>query len=466
MSSNEIPQINSAHFIGIGGVGMSGIALVAHERGMTVSGSDLKESRISRALSQHGIRVDIGHDAANLGDPYVVVVSSAIAASNPELRAAKARGIEIWPRARMLAFLGQSMQTIAVAGTHGKTTTSSMVATSLARLGADPTFLIGGVVDGYGTNAVSGSGQYYVVEADESDGSFTFLSPYIAMVTNIEEDHLDHYANLTEIEDAFVDFMSRTPQDGLIVIEGDDPRLPALAARTGRRVITYGFSSDCDVRCVLDPGVSPGSAFTVILPDGSEGRLGLSSNPGAHNALNATAVMGVLWFLGFDVSRAAEALSRFSGVRRRFDRVGCEKGIQVVDDYGHHPTEVKATIAAAKGLGYKHVHVLFQPHRYSRTEALAKQWGSAFDQADTVTFMDVYSAGEAPIPGISGKTLVDSVLSHNPRALVAWMPHREEVTHYLATRLKSGDLLLTMGAGDVTNMGPLLLKELAEHKEA
>lgn len=466
MTSGDKPTstIHSMHFIGIGGVGMSGIALVAHARGMQVSGSDLKETRVTQNLVHSGIEVFIGQSPENVEgkDIDVVVISSAIPQTNPELMTLEERGVPVWPRARMLAWLGRGKKTLAVAGTHGKTTTSSMLATSLERLGADPTFLIGGNVDGYNTNALAGTGEYYVVEADESDGSFVYLDPYVALITNIEEDHLDHYANLQAIEDAFMDFAGGHSGDGAIVICGEKPHLPQIARATGRNVISYGFDSACDVVCsnVSHDGVR--MMFDVTLKDGTKVPMQLLANPGRHNVLNATAVLTTLCFLGYTASEAAEAISAFSGVRRRFDFVGRTDGVDVVDDYGHHPTEVAATIGAADELGYKHVHVLFQPHRYSRTQALARQWGEAFDGADSVTFMDVYSAGEAPIPGVSGKTLVDSVLTHNPRASVAWMPHRSDVAPYLANRLHPGDLLLTMGAGDVTTMGPIVLDAMSK----
>jgi UDP-N-acetylmuramate--alanine ligase len=464
-TDDAVPErMESLHFIGIGGVGMSGVALIAQGAGMHVSGSDLKESRATRALAKAGIDVVIGQRAENVldRDIDVAVISSAIPDSNPELVALRQRGVPIWPRARMLAWLGRGRRTLAVAGTHGKTTTSSMLATSLDRLGADPTFLIGGVVNGYDTNAKAGRGAYYVVEADESDGSFVYLDPFVAVITNIEEDHLDHYGNLEAIEDAFREFAGAGRDDGAIVVCGDDPRLPRLMASTGRRVITYGFDESCDVVCgdVMHDGVR--MTFDVSFPDGQSATVHLKSNPGEHNARNAAAVMATLHALGYDADCAAEAVSGFAGVRRRFDHVGSTRGIDVVDDYGHHPTEVAATIHAASQLGYRHVHVLFQPHRYTRTQALARLWGAAFDEADSVTFMDVYSAGETPIPGISGKTLVDSVLSHDPRARVAWLPHRSDVAPYLAERLRAGDLLLTMGAGDVTTMGPVVLDALSE----
>ena len=459
-----MPEHPYAHFIGAGGAGMSGIALVLAARGIEVTGSDLKESRYSRALERAGVKITIGHAAENLGNPDVVVISSAISESNPELAEARRRGLEVWPRARMLAHLAGERKTIAVAGTHGKTTTSSMVATMLSRLALDPSFLIGGEVDGFDTNALNGSGEYYVVEADESDGSFVYLDPYIAIVTNIEADHLDHYGTLEKVEETFGDFMSRVADAGALVVCGDQPRLVELARATGRRVVTYGFSEGCDVRARTIGREGVGLVFEVMTPDGKMAT-SVTTIPGIHMALNATGVLAVAWVLGLELQSASEALSTFTGVRRRFDLIGEEAGVTVVDDYAHHPTEVRATLAAARSLDFSRVVVLFQPHRYSRTESLAREFGEAFEDADQVVLMDVYSAGEAPVPGVSGKTVLESVLRAHPRTQAAYLPHRADVVPYLAARMRAGDIVFTMGAGDVTAVGPELVKELFGRKE-
>lgn len=450
-----------AHFIGIGGAGMSGIALVLHERGVHVTGSDLKASRYSRALEAAGIQVTIGHSAENLGSPDVVVVSSAIPESNPELAAARERGIEVWQRARMLAELAGDRLTIAVAGTHGKTTTSSMVSVMLRGLDLDPTFLIGGEVDGVGTNAVSGKGPHYVVEADESDGSFVHLKPFVAVVTNIEADHLDHYASLEEIEETFDSFMRRTPEDGVLVVCGEDARLAEIARGTGRRVITYGRSDTCDVRCASLGREGMGTRFSASFPDGSSAESS-TPVPGDHMVLNATAALAVAFALGLDASEAATALTGFSGVRRRFDLVGEVAGVTVVDDYAHHPTEVAATLAGARELGFGRVWAVFQPHRYSRTQAFADEFGASFSDADRIVLMDVYSAGETPIPGVSGRTVLESLLRGRPRAAVAYLPHRVDVPRFIADNARPGDLVMTMGAGDVTALGREVVSLLAE----
>lgn len=462
MSEERIKQV---HFIGVGGVGMSGIARVAHDQGMQVSGSDIKESRYTKQLREAGITVFIGQKAENIpeGDP-VVVISTAILENNPEIIEARRRGLEIWHRAQMLAHLGVGLDTLAVAGTHGKTTTSSMLASALDALGADPTFLIGGIVRAYGTNAHSGTGDHYVVEADESDKSFTYLSPKAVLVTNIEADHLDHYKDLDEIYDKFHDFMGLVPEDGVIVACGDEPHVVEIARSEGRRMYTYGFNEGCDVRITSYEPHGIGSRYTAVMPDGTQVEGAIKQNPGRHNVLNATGVVTLLWALGFDAAKVAQALSGFAGVRRRFDLVGEVGGVTVVDDYAHHPTEIAATISAAAGLGYKHVHVLFQPHRYSRaplfTQVLHDEFGAAFDKADSVTFMDVYPAGEAPVPGVSGKTFLNVVLEHEGHPQADFVAHRVDVVPHLMDKLQPGDLVITMGAGDVTAMGPQIIDAL------
>ena len=468
----ETARIEQVHFIGIGGVGMSGIARVAADQGMRVSGSDIKESRYTKQLKDVGVEVRIGHDAANVpaGEP-VVVVSTAILDNNPELVAAKERGLSIWHRAQMLAYLGVDLETLAVAGTHGKTTTSSMLASALDGMGLDPTFLIGGIVRAYGTNAHSGTGRHYVVEADESDKSFMHLAPRAVLVTNIEADHLDHYRDLDEIYEKFAAFMGSVPEDGGVIVAcGEDEALVRIARAAGRRLFTYGFGEGCDLRVTAYEPHGVGSDFTLALPDGSTVEAHVKQNPGRHNVLNAAGVIGLLWALGHDPAEAARALAEFAGVKRRFDLVGEAAGITVVDDYAHHPTEIAATIDAASKLGYRHVHVLFQPHRYSRaplfTEVLKDEFAAAFDAADAVTFMDVYPAGEAPVPGVSGKTFLNVVLDHPGHPEASYVPRRVEVVPHLASKLEPGDLAITMGAGDVTAVGPELVEALSRASRA
>jgi UDP-N-acetylmuramate--alanine ligase len=447
---------------------MSGIALVLHERGCTVTGSDLKSSRYVRELEKAGIEVHIGHDAATIDEvnPDVVVISTAIPETNPELVRARELGIEVWHRAKMLAALGNGRETIAVAGTHGKTTTSSMVATMLDRMGLDPTFLIGGEVEGYGTNGKNGFGTYFVAEADESDGSFLNLDPHIAIVTNIEGDHLDHYGTIDNLEKTFVQFMASVGEDGTVVCCGESDHLVELARSTGRHVVTYGFREGCDYVCT--PGEPTGTIetrFTARTPSGDVVELCNHANPGTHNMLNATASLAVADQLGLDIRKAAEALSAFRGVRRRFTHRGDIAGVTVVDDYGHHPTEVAATLKAASTLGFKRIVVVFQPHRYTRTSALADQFAHAFDAADVLYVMDVFSAGELPIPGVTGKTVANRVLAAGSLERVSYVPNRRDLIRRLCDDARPGDLLITMGAGDVTSMGPAFIEEMASRAE-
>ena len=456
-----------AHFIGIGGAGMSGIALVLHQRGCRVSGSDLKASRYVRELEEAGVDVHIGHEAPTIdrADPDVVVISSAIPESNPELVRARELGIEVWPRAKMLAALGAGFREVAVAGTHGKTTTSSMIASMLDHLGLDPSFLIGGIVEEYGTNGRNGHGAHFVCEADESDGSFLYLDPEVAVVTNIEADHLDHYGTLENVEKAFCNFMDLVGDAGCVVVNGDVARNVELARSTGRRVVTYGMDESCDYVFAPAPAAHElASHFTVKAPDGVAVELSLRANPGRHNMANATAALAVAGVYGLDLAAAARAVSAFGGARRRFTHVADVAGVTVVDDYGHHPTEVAATLGAAHDLGFERVVVCFQPHRYSRTEDQAEAFGTAFDAADVLFVMDVFSAGEMPIPGVSGKTVADSVVARGGVPEVRYIPNRHELLDALCSECRPGDILITQGAGDVTAVGPQFVEAMRDRK--
>lgn len=458
-------RVSKIHFIGIGGVGMSGIAKVAKDQGYDVSGSDLKSSRYTKQLEDAGIAVSIGHAAANIpegsADEVTVVVSTAILDNNPELSEAHRRGLPIIHRADMLARLGKDLKTLAVAGTHGKTTTSSMLATVLDGIGEDPTFLIGGIVHKYGTNARSGSGPLYVIEADESDKSFMRFTPAAAIVTNIEPDHLDHYSGVDEIYALFARFIASVPDGSPVVVCADDERLLALAHDNAANVIGYGFGESADVRIVEHHCEGIASHFELRFPDGGTVRSSIKQNPGMHNILNGAAVLALLDALGFDRERTAQELASFAGVRRRFDLVGEKCGVTVVDDYAHHPTEIAATIEAAKALDFNKVHVVFQPHRYSRaslfTDVLHDEFARAFDAADTVTFMDVFSAGETPVPGVNGRTFLNVVLSHEEHPPIKYVARHFEVPSAVADIARAHDLVITMGAGDVTELGKHIL---------
>ena len=365
-------DIHSVHFIGVGGIGMSGIAIVANAQGMRVSGSDLRRSAMTDKLRRQGITIHIGNRADNIGKgkdkPDIVVVSTAIYENNPELVAAKEAKIPIWHRAKLLAYLGKGKKTLAATGTHGKTSTSSMLASSLEQIGADPSFLIGGVVKPYRTNAKNGDGKYYVVEADESDKSFTYLNPYAAIITNIEADHLDHYKDMNEIYEKFEAFMSLISDKGLAICSGDDEKLTKITKKVAKNVITYGFGKKCD--CVISNYKTKGTGceFKLDLPVFKVGKsmrkeavsfdCCLPNNPGIHYAENAASVVVLLDALGFDASKVVEALSNFGGIKRRFDILGCENDITVVDDYAHHPTEIAATLKACLELDFKNVHAI------------------------------------------------------------------------------------------------------------
>ncbi|MCL2324650.1 MAG: UDP-N-acetylmuramate--L-alanine ligase [Actinomycetia bacterium] len=450
--------LRHVHFIGVGGAGMSALALVLLARGdVQVTGSDLKDSRYTRALREAGMPVDTGHDAAHITDPDVVVVSTAITDNNPELLEAQRRQIPVWPRAQMLAWLCRDRRTIAVAGTHGKTSTSSMIAVMLSELGSDPGFCIGGQITQFETNAHAGAGADFVVEADESDRSFLYLRPQLAVLTNLEPDHLDHYKDLADIQDTFTAFLSQVDPEGLIIVCGQSAPSLEAAAASGRVFVRYGFDDADDYQIVSIEPDAGGSTFTLRYPDGHV-RTAHIALPGTHMVANAAATLAVADRSGIAPERAILALRAFKGVHRRFDLVGSTPdGIEVVDDYGHHPTEVGATLEGAARLDHERVVVIFQPHRYSRTQAFAEDFGDAFCAADKVILTDVYSAGEAPIPGVSGRSILESLLNHHPHVDAAYLPHRSELLPYLEQSLHPGDLLITMGAGDVTLIGPLFL---------
>lgn len=460
----QAQPIERAHFIGIGGAGMSGIALVLHQRGCHVSGSDLKASRYVRDLEAAGVEVHIGHEASTIDavNPQVVVTSTAIPESNPEVVRARELNIPIWPRAKMLAHLGVGATEVAVAGTHGKTTTSSMVASMLDHMGKDPSFLIGGVVEEYKTNGRDGRGGYFVCEADESDGSFMFLDPDVAVVTNIEADHLDHYGSLENIEKTFCEFMALVGESGTVIVWGDAAHNVELARSTGCHVLTYGIDEGNDYVCFPQKvETALENCCLVRTPAGAEVSVSLKANPGNHNLLNATAAIAVAETLGFDAAQAAEALSAFKGAHRRFTHVGDIAGITVVDDYGHHPTEIKATLAAAAPLGYKRIVSVFQPHRYTRTQALMDDFARAFDQADLLIVMDVFSAGDMPIPGVSGRALAARAQKLGSVEVIS-IDRRKDVIAYLCDNCRAGDLVITQGAGDVTSIGPDFIAALGE----
>ena len=449
--------VRRVHFVGIGGVGMSGIAEVLHNLGYEVSGSDAKESELTRRLAHGGVRVRYGHAAAHAQGAQVVVVSSAVRADNPEVRWARERGVPVVLRAQMLAELGRMKKTVTVAGTHGKTTTTSLVSMALNAAGAKPTMIIGGQLKNIGSNVKLGVGDYLVAEADESDGSFLFLSPLVAVVTNVDNDHLDYHKTLDNLKRAFLDHLHRLPFYGAAVLCADDANLAGLIPRVERRVITYGIKPGARWQARGLELSREGSRFDAYKEGRRVARLSLRV-PGRHNVLNALGALAAGEFLGFDVARLARGLSEFRGVGRRLDRLGEAGGIEFVDDYGHHPTEVATTLAAVAGLWKaRRVVVVFQPHRYSRTKLLAKDFGPAFRDADLVYVADVYPAGEKPIPGVTSKLVLDSL----SRAGVRCAPFTRALD--VAKEIRPGDVVLTLGAGDVWKVGEDLLRRAREN---
>jgi UDP-N-acetylmuramate--alanine ligase len=470
----EIPaadRLGRVHFIGIGGAGMSGIARILLSRGATVSGSDAKDSRGLSALRALGADVHVGHDAAHLADVDTVVVSSAVRETNPELAAARAGGLRVLHRSQALAAVMQGRRAVAVAGTHGKTTTTSMLTVALQACGADPSFAIGGELTEGGANAHDGTGDVFVAEADESDGSFLLYRPQVAVITNVEPDHLDHYGTGEAVEAAFDAFCDCVAAGGGVVACADDAGSARVAARVAERrageltVLTYGEADGAAVRVSQVETGPAGVRFLLHAPGlGAGGRQLALRVPGRHNALNAAAAWAAATWLGFDAAQVESGLESFGGTRRRFEAKGTVAGVRVFDDYAHHPTEVAAVLRAARGVaGPGRVLVVFQPHLYSRTRIFAADFGAALGLADEVLVMDVYAAREDPEPGVSG-ALVASAVPLPPQR-VAFVPSWSAVAAELATRARPGDLVLTVGAGDVTMLGPEILAELGRRAD-
>lgn len=445
------------HFVGIGGIGMSGIAEVLLTLGYQVSGSDLRTGEATERLVALGGRVFPGHDPNNVEGAQVVVFSNAVKADNPELAAARARGIPVIARAEMLAELMRMKYGVAVAGSHGKTTTTSLVAAVLARGGLDPTIVVGGRLQSIGSNARLGHGQFLVAEADESDGSFLRLSPAVAVITNVDREHLDHYGSLEELRQAFVYFANRVPFYGVTLLCADDPQVRGLLPQVTKRHLLYGTSPDAALRADEVELLPDGARFRVVADGAPLGtvRLGL---PGIHNVRNALAAIGVGLEVEVSFPHVVEALEAFRGVGRRFETRGTARGVRVVDDYGHHPTEVAATLAAAKRAGAR-VLVLFQPHRYTRTALLHREFAACFGDADRVWVLDVYPAGETPVPGVSGRTIVQSAEALGHGHLV-YAGDPDKAVEAAAREARPGDLVLTLGAGDVWRLGDRVLERL------
>jgi UDP-N-acetylmuramate--alanine ligase len=447
-----------AHFVGIGGIGMSGIAEILLSLGMKVSGSDLKRSALTDRLAALGATIYEGHAAGNVVGATVLVTSSAVAQSNPEVREAHALKIPVIPRAEMLAELMRLKYGIAIAGMHGKTTTTSMVAAVLAAGGLDPTVVVGGRIDALGSNARLGSTQYMVAEADESDRSFLKLSPILAVVTNLDREHMDCYYDMADVERAFVDFIDRVPFYGAVTACIDNAQLKSILPRVRRRVFTYGFSAEANFRVEIGAACE-GTCFSRFVVHAGAGPLGPFELhvPGRHNILNATAAVAIATQLQIAPDKIAAGLSNFRGVDRRFQNRGQVRGVAVVDDYGHHPTEIRATLAAARECGYQRIHVVFQPHRYTRTHDLLEEFGGAFGDADTVFVLPIYAASEEPIAGVTAERLAEQI--RGPR--VEFAPDFAAAVSAVTAAAQQGDLILTLGAGSVSQLAPQILAALA-----
>ncbi|HEX7998310.1 MAG TPA: UDP-N-acetylmuramate--L-alanine ligase [Pyrinomonadaceae bacterium] len=451
------------HFVGIGGIGMSGIAEVLANLNFRVSGSDLKSSNVTERLRELGVEFKEGHAAANVGDAHVVVRSTAVREDNPEIIEARRRSIPVIPRAEMLAELMRlKSQTVAVAGSHGKTTTTSMVATVLGHANLDPTFVVGGVVGAFGSNARLGKSDLMVVEADESDRSFLMLTPTIAVVTNIDREHMDFYKDMTDVRKCFEDFVNKVPFYGAAILCLDDPHVQAVIPHVERRRVTYGLSAQADVSAHgirFDEGF--GSSFTVWRGNDVIGDVSLRV-PGLHNVYNSLAAIAVGLELEIPFEQIAGALAEFTGAERRFQRKGEEAGVLVVDDYGHHPTEIKATLAAAKiGSAGRRIVVLFQPHRYSRTHDLMEEFARSFNNADMLFVTDIYAASEEPIENVTAGVLTEAIKSYGHKN-AHYIGPLDAAPEILRQQVREGDLVVTLGAGTITRVGDQLLALLRE----
>ncbi len=451
-------KLRRIHFVGVGGVGMSGLAEILLSYPLTISGCDAADSDITRRLSSLGIRVHRGHDPSHLAEADLLVITSAVSEENEEVRQARARGIPVIRRAEMLAEVMRLKQGIAVAGTHGKTTTTSMIGAILTAARFDPTILVGGRAHYLGTNARLGGGEWLVAEADEFDRSFLELTPVLAVVTSVEEDHLDCYRDLAEIMQAFTAFANRVPFYGAVFVCLDDPHASELLPKLSRRAVTYGESPQASLRAKSVSLEASGGRFVVAGDDSAfAGEVALPL-PGRHNVHNALAALAVARELSIAFDVASAALAGFDGVARRFEKKGERDGVLVVDDYAHHPTEITATLAAARQVHpQRRIVALFQPHLYSRTRDFAREFGKALNAADVALVTEIYPSREAPIAGVTGRSVVEAAVAYGHRQAL-FLPAREDVAPALRELLRPGDLLLTMGAGDVYRFGEEYLK--------
>jgi len=448
-----LKRIQHVHFVGIGGIGMSGIAEVLLNLGYKVTGSDLRSTVITDRLAKFGATVYLRHAAENVAGAHVVVTSSAVRPDNAEIREAERHKIPVIPRAEMLAELARLKYSIAVAGTHGKTTTTSMIATVLDRAGLDPTVVVGGLLDTLGSNARLGKGEFIVLEADESDRSFLLLSPTIAVVTNIEPDHLDHYRDLEDIQNAFLIFINKVPFYGAAILCLDEPAVQSLIPQVKRRIVTYGTAAQADVS-ITDVNLEGLGSTFVLRFNGCAKQAFKLGVPGMHNVLNATAAFAAARDMGVDQGMISTALEGFQSVERRFE-VKSRDGVTVIDDYAHHPTEIRATLNAAKTGNFRRLFVIFQPHRYTRTMHLFDDFARAFNLAEVVLMLDIYPAGENPIEGVTTQALIEKIKSFGHKNAM-YAPTFEMIESYVISNAKEGDAVIVMGAGSVTKLSDIL----------
>jgi UDP-N-acetylmuramate--alanine ligase len=452
-------KIRNIHFVGIGGIGMSGIAEVLFNLGYHVSGSDIKETEVTRRLQTMGCEISYGHRKENVKEADVVVVSSAIRQGNPEVEVAEQRLIPIIPRAEMLAELMRMKVGIAIAGTHGKTTTTSLIATVLGAAGLDPTVVIGGRLNSIGSNARLGQGEFLVAEADESDGSFLKLMPTIAVVTNIDPEHLDYYKGIEDIKETFLIFLNKIPFFGLAVLCLDHPNIQSLIPRLKKRFTSYGLTTQADFQAAEIEFEGLSTAFDVIYRRKEIGRLKIQM-PGLHNVYNALATVATAFELDIPFRTVQETLREFSGIQRRFQIKGEKKGILVVDDYGHHPVEIMATLKAARTGWKRRVVAVFQPHRYTRTQTLFHDFLTAFYDADLLILTDIYPAGEERIEGVEARALFEGLREHSHKD-VTYIADKKEIVEHLLRVITPGDLVITLGAGDIWQVADELVRGLS-----
>lgn len=449
-------QYRVIHFTGIGGIGMSGIAEVLLNLGYEVTGSDLKESETTKRLRRLGAKIHLGHRAENIKSAHVVVISSAVSKDNIEVKSARDRAIPVIPRAEMLAEIGRLKYSILIAGAHGKTTTTSLIATLLAHAGLDPTVVIGGRLKALGTNARLGKGDFIIAEADESDGSFLKLNPTIGVVTNIDKEHMEFFKTMETLRSAFLSFMNKVPFYGLSILCTDNRHIRELLPNVHRKTLTYGLSADAELRALNLKGNGMSMSFDAVLHGKNLGRFSIPM-PGTHNVLNALASIGVALQLQIEPEKIKSSLQGFKGIQRRLEFKGEVNGIRVFDDYGHHPAEIRETLRALKdAIGGSSLLVVFQPHRYTRTKSLFDEFVTSFKDANTLFLMDIYSAGEKPLRGVTSSALYKEIKKQHKD--ITYIKDREELIEEVCKRLKKGDTLLSLGAGDVYMLGEEIIK--------